>query len=74
MGDKYMDGTIAKGLGAAIIGMIIIAILVVSGIWFGISYFVGNSKYDKGYLQGQLDYQKAIIKIKIDTTTTYRLK
>jgi hypothetical protein len=69
-----MDGRIAHGLGAAIISMIIIAILVVSGIWLTVGYFVGNSKYDKGYLQGQLDYQKGVIKIKIDTTTTYRLK
>lgn len=69
-----MDGTIARGLGAAIISMILIAILVVSGIWIMVAYFVGSSKYDKGYLQGQLDYQKGIIKIKIDTTTTYRLK
>lgn len=69
-----MDGSIANGLGAAIISMIIVAILVVSGIWLSIGYFVGNSKYDKGYLKGQLDYQKGIIKIKIDTTTTYRLK
>lgn len=65
-----MDGSIANGMGAAIISMVIIAILVVSGIWIGVGYFVGNSKYDKGYLQGQLDYQKGIIKIKIDTTTT----
>lgn len=69
-----MDGSVARGLGAAIIGMIFIAILIVSGIWLTVGYFVGNSKYDKGYLQGQLDYQKGIIKIKVDTTTTYRLK
>ena len=69
-----MDGSVANGMGAAIISLIIIAILVVSGIWLGVGYFVINSKYDKGYLQGQLDYQKGIIKIKIDTTTTYRLK
>lgn len=69
-----MDGSIANGLGAAILSMIITAILIVSAIWLGIGYFVGNHKYDKGYLQGQLDYQKGIIKIKIDTTTTYRLK
>jgi len=69
-----MDGSVANGMGAAIVGVIITAILIVSGIWFGVAYFVGNSKYDKGYLQGQLDYQKGIVKIKIDTTTTYRLK
>jgi hypothetical protein len=69
-----MDGSIANGMGAAIILMIITAILIVSGIWLSVGYFVGNKKYDKGYLQGQLDYQKGIIKIKIDTTTTYRLK
>lgn len=69
-----MDGAVARGLGAAIISIILIAILVVSGIWITVAYFVGSRKYDKGYLQGQLDYQKGIIKIKIDTTTTYRLK
>ena len=69
-----MDGSIANGMGAAIVGVIIAAILIVSGIWLGVAYFVGNSKYDKGYLQGQLDYQKGIVKIKIDTTTTYHLK
>lgn len=69
-----MDGSVANGMGAAIISLIITAILIVSGIWLGVRYFVGNNKYDKGYLQGQLDYQKGIIKIKIDTTTTYRLK
>lgn len=69
-----MDGSVANGMGAAIIGMVITAILIVSAIWLGIGYFVGNSKYDKGYLQGQLDYRKGIIKIKVDTTTTYRLK
>lgn len=69
-----MDGSIATKMGAAIISVIVVAILIVSGIWLGIGYFVGNRKYDKGYLQGQLDYQKGIIKIKIDTTTTYRLK
>ena len=61
-------------MGAAIVSLIITAILIVSSIWLGVAYFVGNSKYDKGYLQGQLDYQKGIVKIKIDTTTTYHLK
>jgi hypothetical protein len=69
-----MDGSIANGMGAAIVSLIITAILIVSSIWLGVAYFVGNSKYDKGYLQGQLDYQKGIVKIKIDTTTTYHLK
>jgi hypothetical protein len=69
-----MDGSIASGLGAAIVSVIIVAILIVSGLWFGIGYFVFKSKYDKGYLQGQLDYRKGIIKIKADTTTTYHLK
>lgn len=69
-----MDGRIAYGLGAAIISMIVIVVVVVSIIWITVGYFVGNSKYDKGYLQGQLDYQKGIVKIKIDTTTHYHLK
>jgi uncharacterized membrane protein YdbT with pleckstrin-like domain len=69
-----MDGSVANGMVAAIISMIIIAILIVSGMWLGVGYFVGNSKYDKGYLQGQLDYRKGIIKIKTDTITTNRLK
>lgn len=60
-----MDGSIANGMGAAIISLIIIAILIVSGMWLGIGYFVGNSKYNKGYLQGQLDYRNGIIKIKL---------
>jgi hypothetical protein len=69
-----MDGSVANGMGAAIVSVIIVAILIVSGIFLGVGYFVTKSKYNKGYLQGQLDYQKGIIKIKIDTTTTYRLK
>lgn len=69
-----MDGSFASGIGAAIVSVIITAVLLVSGLWFGVGYFVGKAKYDKGYLQGQLDYKKGIIKIKIDTTTSYHLK
>lgn len=69
-----MDGNIASGLGSAIVAIVIVAVLIISGLWLGIGYFVSNSKYDEGYLQGQLDYSKGIIKIKTDTTTTYRLK
>jgi hypothetical protein len=69
-----MDGTIARGLGAAILLVIIVAILIVSGIWLSVDYFVGKSKYRHGYLQGQLDCQKGINNIKIQTDTTYKLK
>lgn len=69
-----MDGSVASGMGAAIVSLIIIAVLITAGIFLGLGYFAGKAKYNKGYLQGQLDYQKGIIKIKIDTTTTYRLK
>lgn len=69
-----MDGSIASGMGAAIVSVIIVAILITAGIFLGVGYFVGKAKYNKGYLRGQLDYQKGIIKIKIDTTTTYHLK
>jgi hypothetical protein len=69
-----MDGTIARGLGAAILLVIIVAILIVSGIWLSVGYFVGKSKYRHGYLQGQLDCQKGINNIKIQTDTTYKLK
>lgn len=69
-----MDGNVASGLGSAIVFIVIMAVILISGLWLGIGYFVSNSKYNKGYLQGQLDYQKGIIKIKVDTTTTYRLK
>lgn len=75
MGDENnMDGSIANGVGAAIISMIIIVILIVSGIWLGIGYFVGNGKYDKGYLQGQLDCQKGVNKVYIKRDSTYQLK
>jgi len=69
-----MDSSVAGILGAVTISRVLIAILIVSGLWLGVGYFFANSKYDKGYLQGQLDYQKGIIKIKIDTTTTFHLK
>ncbi len=74
MGDDNMDGSIANGMGAAIVGVIIAAILIVSGIWFGVAYFIGNSKYDKGYLQGQLDCQKGVNNIVIERDSTYKLK
>jgi hypothetical protein len=69
-----MDGTIARGLGAAIISFIIIAIVIVSALWMTAGYFVGKSKYRHGYLQGQLDCQKGINNIKVQTDTTYKLK
>ena len=69
-----MDGTVAHGLGAAIISTIVIAILIVSGIFLGVGYFVGKSKYDKGYLQGQLDCQKGVNNVVIKRDSTYKLK
>lgn len=69
-----MDGSIAYALGAVIITRVIVVILIVSGVWLGVGYFFGNSKYAKGYLQGQLDCQKGINKVVIKRDSIYQLK
>lgn len=69
-----MDGTIARGLGTAIISFIITAVVLVSILWITVGYFVGKSKYKTGYLQGQLDCQKGINNVEIKRDSTYQLK
>ncbi len=56
-----MDSSVAGILGAVIISRILIAILIVSGVWLGVGYFVANSKYDKGYLQGQENTRRIML-------------
>lgn len=68
-----MDG-IGTAIGGAIIFLCVCVALFVAFCVCVAGYFVSNSKYDKGYLKGQMDCQNGINKVIIKTDTTYQLK